>query len=114
MLFSYETGKDGTILEIKARPVARGFSQVAGVDFYETYAPTPEQVSVRVVVATPHEKGWKIHHFDAKQTFIRAKLDYHIYIRLPQGCGNLSGKTTLLKRTLYSLKQSGRQWANKC
>ena len=40
-----------------------------------------------------------------------AKLDSEVYIQLPDGCGDMSGKIVRLNRSLYRLKQSGRQWA---
>ena len=30
-------------------------------------------------------------HFDAEQAFVQSELDEDLYIRLPQGCGELSG-----------------------
>ena len=50
-------------------------------------------------------------HLDVAQAFARAKLDHEIYMKLPDGCGDMSGKTVRLNRSLYCLKQSGRQWA---
>ena len=48
---------------------------------------------------------------DVAQAFVRAKLDHEIYMKLPGGCGDMSGNTVRLNRSLYGLKQSGRQWA---
>ena len=32
-------------------------------------------------------------------------------MKLPDGCGDMSGKIVRLNRSLYGLKQRGRQWA---
>ena len=53
-----EISPDGNLsTRYKARLVARGFSQVEGVDFSETYAPVDKFTSVRVVLAI-------VSHFD--------------------------------------------------
>ena len=39
------------------------------------------------------------------------KLDHDIYMKLSGGCSDMPGNIVRLNRSLYSLKQSGRQWA---
>ena len=56
--------------------------------------------------------GWGLCHFDAEQTFVQSKLDEVVFIRLPPGCGELSGKVVKLGRSLYGLRQSSRTWHN--
>ena len=81
------------IVKAKARLVAQGFMQREGLDFYQTSAPTPAATSVRIVLAVANELGYPVHHFDTAQAFTQAKLDCTVYMKLPQGCGSLSGKT---------------------
>ena len=47
---------------------------------------------------------------DAEQAFVQSDLDEIVYIRLPPGCGALSGKVVRLRRSLYGLKQASRTW----
>ena len=49
-------------------------------------------------------------HFDAEQAFVQSHLDEVVYIRLPPGCGALSGKVVRLHRSLYGLNQASRTW----
>ena len=49
-------------------------------------------------------------HFDAEQAFVQSDLDEVVYIRLPPGCGALSGKVMRLRRSLYGLKHASRTW----
>ncbi|CAN0507894.1 unnamed protein product, partial [Discosporangium mesarthrocarpum] len=49
-------------------------------------------------------------HFNAEQAFLHANIDEEVFVRLPPGCGDLSGKTVRLHRTLYGCKQSSRAW----
>ena len=92
----------------KARMVAMGYSQVEGVDYFETFAPTASATSRRLVAAMACKLDWDLRHLDVDQAFIQSELDTDIYLRLPPSCGSISGKVVLLNKALYGLKQSGR------
>ena len=66
---------------------------------------------MKILAAVANEQGLKIFHLDVTQAFVRAKLDAKIYMKLPDGCGDMSGKIVCLNRSLHGLKQSGRQRA---
>ena len=109
-VYSYKQDKDGLIVKTKARLVAQGFMQREGVDFFQTSAPTPAAASVKVVLAFANELGYPVHHLDTAQAFTQAELDCTVYMKLPGGCGNLSGKIVRLEKALYGLRQSGLLW----
>ena len=98
------------MVKAKARLVAKGFNQQEGVDYFDTFAPTPSTSSIRLVVAVAVENDLNLNHFDAEQAFVQSKLDTDIYLRMPPGCGELSGRTVLLDKSLYGLKQAARTW----
>ena len=108
-VLSYKTDKDGMIAKTKARLVAKGFSQVQDVDYFQTFAPTPSSASLKTLAAVATKQGLKIFHLDVAQAFVRTKLDAEIHMELPDGCGDMSRKIVRLDRSLYGLKQSGRQ-----
>ena len=84
--------------------------QREGVDFYQTSASTPVAASVKIVLAVANELGYPVYHFDTAQAFTQAKLDCTVYMKLPQGCGRLSGKIVRPGKALYGLRQSGLLW----
>ena len=49
-------------------------------------------------------------HFNVDQAFVRADLNEDVFMRLPEGCGALSGKIVKLNKSLYGLRQASRQW----
>ena len=98
------------VVKAKARLVAKGFSQVEGVDYFETFAPTPNAASIRLVAALACKLDWELNHFDVEQAFVQSELDSEVYMRLPSGCGFMSGKVVRLNKSLYGLKQASRQW----
>ena len=90
--------------------VARGFSQIPGVDFQHSSSACPSQTSIKTMLVVSTERGIKPSHWDIKQAYIHAKLKDDIFMRLPQGSGVLSGVVCKVERALYGLKQSGREW----
>ena len=94
----------------KARLVAKGYSQVDGVDYFEAFAPTASTTSNRLIAATACKLDWCLRHLDVYQAYIQAELDTEISLRLPRGCGEMSGKVVLFNKALHELKQTGRSW----
>ena len=59
-VLSNKYGPNGEIIKRKARIVARGFSQEAGIDFKETFAPVARLSSLRLLVALAARYGMEI------------------------------------------------------
>ena len=111
-VYSWTVNELGHVVRAKARLVARGFAWREGMDFFETFSPCPSVASIRLLAAIACEFDWDLCHFDAEQAFVQSKLDEVVFIRLPPGCGELSGKVVKLGRSLYGLRQSSRTWHN--
>eukprot|EP00752_Nemacystus_decipiens_P011252 g10000.t1 len=109
-IFSHKTNADGVITDFKARMVARGFSQIPGVDFHHSSSACPAASSIKTVAVVSNEKKKRLSHWDIKQAYTHAKLKEEVYLRLPDGCGEMSGRVVKVERALYGLKQSGREW----
>ena len=112
--FTCKTDREGKITKLKARLVARGFTQIRDVDYIHSSSPCPLSASVKLILAVANEKGLPLRHFDVAQVYIRASLDEKVYMKLPAGCGEQPKRTAKLERAIYGLKQSGRQWDNLC
>ena len=112
--FGYKTDKKGKITKLKARLVARGFTQIRDVDYTRSSSPCPSSASVKLILAVANEKGLPLRHLDVAQAYIRASLDEEVYMKLPGGCGEKPRKTTKLEKAIYGLKQSGRKWGHLC
>ena len=101
---------NGWVAKAKSRLVARGFKQREGVDFSETFAPTVSSSCVRLLSAIACECDLDLCHFDVDQAFVQSDLEEDVFLRLPKGCGDLSGKVVRLNKSLYGLKQASRTW----
>jgi hypothetical protein len=111
-LYKAKIAADGSIEKHKARFVARGFSQIEGVDYDETFAPVARYTSIRAIMAIAAEMGWRIHQMDVKTAFLNGFIEEEVYIEQPQGF-EVSDREThvcLLRKALYGLKQAPRAW----
>ena len=85
LLYKIKYATDGSIEKNRARFVARGFSQIEGVDYEETFAPIARYTSVRSIISIVAEMGWRIHQMDVKTTFLNGIIQGEVYIEEPQG-----------------------------
>ena len=82
-LYKIKHDADGSIQKFKACFVARGFSQVEGVDYDETFALVAIFSLIRVVISVVAEMGWKIHQMDVKTAFLNGFLQEKVYLEHP-------------------------------
>ena len=96
----------------KARVVAQGFSQIAGLDFDKTWAPVVRIESVRVLFALAALFDLWIIHVDAKTAFLNGDSDAELYVRQPEGFVDMRYPNCVLRlrKSLYGLKQAPRIW----
>ena len=83
-----KTDAEGRLEKYKARVVAKGFCQVEGVDYDETYAPTVRFESVRAFIALAAPIGWELDQMDVTTAFLHAKLEEETYVAMP--CNRVS------------------------
>ena len=84
-VFDVKVHNDGSIERFKARLVARGFSQVQGKDFQETFAPTVRMDTLRQFLAVVAKEDKECRHYDIKNAFTEAHLKEDIYFSKPKG-----------------------------
>ncbi|KAH9652997.1 hypothetical protein KPL70_027263 [Citrus sinensis] len=104
-----------TIAELrrfKARLVAKGYTQMEGVDFKEVFSPVVRHTSIRVLMAITTTKNLELEQLDVKTAFLHGNLQEEIFMSQPEGYETPDRRdyVCLLKKSLYSLKQSPRQW----
>lgn len=109
-VFTIKT-KNSRVERFKARLVARGFSQVLGKDYNETFAPTVRMDTLRLFLAIVAKEDLECSHFDIKNAFTESHLKEEIYLAPPQGVTVRKGHVLHALRSLYGLKQAGRDWS---
>ena len=73
----YLTKRDtqGNVTHYRARLVAKGFSQTAGVDYEETFAPIARLDSLRLLLSLTANFDMEAHHIDIKLAYLNGDLD---------------------------------------
>ncbi|CAI5515637.1 unnamed protein product [Closterium sp. Naga37s-1] len=96
----------------KARYVARGFSQREGVDFFQTFSPTPKMTTLRVLLHVAAQRDYELHSLDFSTAFLQGSLHEEIWLRRPPGfTGSFPpGTQWSLRRPVYGLRQAPREW----
>lgn len=96
----------------KARLVAKGFTQKEGVDYNDIFALVVKYKTMRLMIAMTVVFELEMEQMDVKTTFLHGDLHETIYMKQPKGFVDKSkpDHACLLKKSIYGLKQSPRQW----
>jgi len=98
----------------EARYVAKGYNQTEGVHYHETFAPTANFTSVRILMQLAAQYDLILQQMDVKTAYLNASIDCEIFFEKPEGFEIASSSNDVLvyklKKSLYGLKQSGRNW----
>jgi hypothetical protein len=96
----------------KGRLVAKGFSQIPSVDYNDVFSPVVKHSSIRTFFSIVAAHDLELEQLDVKTAFLHGELEEEIYMDQSDGF-IVPGKENYvykLKRSLYGLKQSPRQW----
>ncbi|CAI7862548.1 unnamed protein product [Closterium sp. NIES-53] len=96
----------------KARYVARGFSQRQGVDYFQTFSPTPKMTTLRMLLHVAAQRDYELHSLDFSTTFLQGNLHEEIWLRRPPGFTRSfpASNQWSLRRPIYGLCQAPREW----
>jgi hypothetical protein len=100
---------DGSI-KYKVRLVAKGFTQIKGINYNETYAPTTSTGVVLVVLQLAVIQKLDLSSFDVTAAFLEGKNDYPNFAWLPDGFGEFGGQRVQVVGNFYGEKQGPKIW----
>lgn len=106
-MWVFAVKRDG---RFKARLVALGNHQVKGRDYFNTSSPVSGLNSVRLFFSLCADLRLDMHQFDVPTAYLNGKLKEIVYMRQPRGYEQPGHWACLLLKSLYGLKQSGREW----
>nr|GEU46561.1 hypothetical protein [Tanacetum cinerariifolium] len=110
--FKKKTDMDGIVHTYKARLMAKGYTQLYGVDYEETLLPVADIRAIRILISIEAFYDYEIWQMDVKTTFLNGYLDEDIYTVQPEGFVDPKNprKVCKLQRSIYGLKQASRSW----
>lgn len=98
----------------KARIVAKGYSQHPGLDYVEIFAPTIRMATMCLIITMAGLQDLHMRSIDISHAFLNGELDEEVFMQQPDGFKSMSMRLVLsLLRSIYGLKQAGRQWNRK-
>jgi len=65
--------------------VAKGYSQQAGLDYTETFAPVAKFTTLHSLLALVAENDSELEGMDIKTAFIHSELEKTVFMEIPEG-----------------------------
>jgi hypothetical protein len=111
-VFHNKQDEHGVVTRIKALRVAKGYSQVEGLDFDETYAPVARLESICILLTYATYHGFKLYQMDVKSAFLNGPIKEEVYVEQPPDFedSEYPNHVYKLSKALYGLKQAPRAW----
>jgi hypothetical protein len=109
-IFKKKKDANGNVCRYKARLVARGFTQVYGIDYDATFAPVLKYKSLRIILLLSVIYNNNIEQLDVKTAFLNATVKENIYVQPPEGVVTTDKQILKLNKALYGIKQAPREW----
>jgi hypothetical protein len=111
-VFKNKHGEDGEVVRNKDHLVAQGFSQVEGLDLWETFGPIAYLEAIRIVLAFAASKGFQLYQMDVKSAFPNGVIQEEVYVSQPPSFENpkYPDRVYKLAKALYVINQAPQAW----
>ena len=83
MVYRQKINKEGKITKLKARRVIRGFLQIEGMNYIDTFINTTIPLTWRILLTLAAINDWEIEQIDFIGAFLNGDLKEDIYMEIP-------------------------------
>lgn len=84
-VFKTKVRQDGSVEKYKARLVARGHTQLYGIDYEDVFAPVARYETIRTLLAVSAKEEMHVHQMDVTSAYVQGELHDEIYMEQPEG-----------------------------
>ncbi|CAI7907745.1 unnamed protein product [Closterium sp. NIES-53] len=83
-----------------------------GVDYFQTFSPTPKMTTLWVLLHVAAQRDYELHSLDFSTAFLQGSLHEEIWLRRPPGftVSFPAGTQWSLRQPVYGLRQVPREW----
>ena len=90
--------------------MAKGYTQIHGVNYTDTFAPVTKFATICELLALTAKYDMEIHQMDVKSVFLNEELNEEIYLKPPPSFHPSWSLVWCLLHVLYGLKQAHKSW----
>ena len=113
-VFKVKMHVNDTLNKLKIRLVARDFSQMYEIDYTDIFASTVKFDTLRLFLVVVILKNLECHQMNVNNAFTESFLKKIIYMKFSSNVDLFSEQALLIRRSLYELKQTTRNWHERC
>ena len=84
-MFIIKVNSDGSIARLKARLDAKGYAQIYGMDYSDTFSLVAKLTSIQLFIPLASTHGWDLHQLNIKNVFLHGVLAEEVYMEQPLG-----------------------------
>ena len=84
-MFHNKQDDQGIVVRNRTRLVVKGFSQVEGLNFGETFTPVVRLEAIRILLAYASHHEMKLYQMDVKSAFLNGFINELVYVDQPPG-----------------------------
>ena len=82
-VYKIKHDSNGNIDKFKARYVAKGFKQIEGIEYSDTFAPTSKPETFKILLALSAIENFFLKQMDVKAAYLHPKIDKEVYLEQP-------------------------------
>jgi len=110
-VFKIKYKVNGTVERYKSRLVAKEYTQIEDIDYFDTLSPITKMVTIRLFLYLASIYNWELKQLGINNAFLHGELKKHVYMVASPWLTSIQlGWVCKLKKVLYWLKQASREW----